>query len=62
MDQTDSHAERGIGVRAVLEIQIKDRKSGQGGDHYANHRRMLERFELKILCKNRSICGTFPGA
>jgi hypothetical protein len=62
MDQGDSAAERGMGVHAVPEKQIKDRKSGHGGDHYANHRRMLERAELKILCNNRSICGTFPDA
>ena len=62
MDRGDSDAERGIGVDAVLEIQIKDRKSGQSGDHYANHRRMLEGASLKFLCKNRSTCGTFPNA
>jgi hypothetical protein len=59
MDQGHSRTRRGMGVHAVLKPQIKDRKSGHGGDHYANHRRRVEGGGLKILCNNRSMCGTF---
>jgi hypothetical protein len=60
MDQGHSRTCGDMGVHAVLKPQIKDRKSGHGADHYANHQRRVARGTLKILCNNRSMCGTFP--
>jgi len=60
MHEGDGRVQRGMAVNAVQAAQIEDRKSGQGGDHYANHRRKVKGGELKILCSNRSKCGTFP--
>ena len=53
MDERHGCTGRGVGVHAVLKPQIKDRKSGHGTDHYANHRRRVAGGELKILCNNR---------
>jgi hypothetical protein len=57
MDQRDAAEQDGIGIHAVLEAEIEDRKSGQGGDHYAQHGRMVEGGGLTNPCGNQRKCG-----